>query len=74
MHEVKSLTESQHEVLEMRSRGISNKEIAHSLGITVSAVEKRLSAACIALEASDVAHAIAIAITHHLINWETGDD
>ncbi|TMV71927.1 LuxR family transcriptional regulator [Thioclava sp. BHET1] len=62
-----SLTEAQREVLRMVSSGLRQKQIAHALGISLSAVKSRLKSAADRLEAKTPAEAAYIATTKGLL-------
>jgi DNA-binding NarL/FixJ family response regulator len=61
------LTAAEAEVLRLAADGYTNVRIAHELDLSVSAVKARLEAGYAKLEASDRAHAVAIALRRHWI-------
>lgn len=67
-------TKKQLEVLVLRAQGLSNKQIAHKLGIDVSAVRDRIKRVIAKCGASDLVHAIAILIAEGAIVIEDNHD
>jgi len=61
------LTERQLVILESAARGLTNKDIATMLEISVDAVKQHLAAICVKLNAANRVEAVAIALRKHLL-------
>jgi DNA-binding NarL/FixJ family response regulator len=62
-----AFTQSQMQILEFVTQGLSNKEIANHLGISTDAVKQHLAAVCSKLGASNRSEAVSIALRKHLL-------
>ena len=62
-------TDRQLVILESAARGLTNKDIATMLEISVDAVKQHLAAICVKLNAANRVEAVAIALRKHLLKF-----
>lgn len=68
------LTARRHEILQLAAQGYSHRESAADIGLAPQTVRHHLQAIRIKLKARNTAHAVAIALTQHLITLEDSHD
>jgi DNA-binding CsgD family transcriptional regulator len=64
---IEPLTRREREILQLMSEGLSNKQIADRLWLSVETVKSHVSAVYAKLGADSRAHAVAIAFRHDLL-------